>query len=235
MTAPGDVPGDDVLRVGDRWRFGEIAYDSGMWFSVDVTSPQGEGPNTAIFGAINGSYVLMRLPDPITDITMIDQQTPRRALGEVRRWFSGNRQFGSSCLNHPVPERIRNGAEVLSADDATRNRQINAALDTEMNIEVESEPLRDVVRRLEKTHGIEFEIDMAGLRNIGLQAGAPVTANLSNTSLRSGLELLLRDLGLMNEKQLVNAATNVCLITGDLGCNEPGLGDFRAFFTGPDS
>lgn len=73
---------------------------------------------------------------------------------------------------------------------------IEAALDRPTQIEFVESPLSDVVDFLKDYHGIEIQLDQRALGEAGVATDAPITKNLKNLSLRSALNLTLRDLHL---------------------------------------
>jgi hypothetical protein len=77
-----------------------------------------------------------------------------------------------------------------------RADKILAALEEPTSFEFVDAPLQDVVQFLHDVHGIPIQIDVAALIDVAIDANTPVTKHLRDTSLRSGLELILRDLEL---------------------------------------
>ncbi len=57
-------------------------------------------------------------------------------------------------------------------------------------------PLSDVILFLKDHHGIEIQLDGRALSDAGVEASTPVTKNIKGISLRSALDLMLRDLNL---------------------------------------
>ena len=57
-------------------------------------------------------------------------------------------------------------------------------------------PLSDVIDFLKDHHHIEIQLDNKALSDVGIGSDTPVTKNLKGISLRSALNLLLRDLNL---------------------------------------
>ena len=85
---------------------------------------------------------------------------------------------------------------VEDAASASARARIEEALNSEAEFAFQQTPLSDVVAHLEQLHGIQIEIDGKALEAIALTVDTPVTKQLSGITLRSGLNLLLRDLGL---------------------------------------
>ncbi len=65
---------------------------------------------------------------------------------------------------------------------------------TEMNFT--DSPLTDVVLYLKDMHGIQIQLDGRAMSEAGIDTSTPVTINLKGVSLRSALDLMLRDLNL---------------------------------------
>lgn len=70
------------------------------------------------------------------------------------------------------------------------------ALDRRVTLEYDEMPLADVIRHLERTQKIPVRLDRRALSDAGVDSLAPVTGRVSNVTLRSALELLLRPLDL---------------------------------------
>jgi hypothetical protein len=81
--------------------------------------------------------------------------------------------------------------EKLSAE-----QRIEKALNEPTTLEFTETPLSDVVDYLKSLHGIEIQIDRKALDDVGIDTQTPVTRNLTGVSLRSALNLMLRDLNL---------------------------------------
>jgi hypothetical protein len=86
------------------------------------------------------------------------------------------------------------GAYVWWARKA-RDRVIHT-LGQDASLQVVETPLRDVVAELADRHGIEITLDEAELEKVGLHSQVVITQNLKGRSLRSTLNLVLRDLNL---------------------------------------
>jgi len=102
-----------------------------------------------------------------------------------------------------------------SASDVSQRgaaeKKILDALKQPTQIEFVETPLRDVVDYLKDLHHIEIQLDVAALKEEGVEENTPVTKNLKGISLRSALKLLLDDLQLKyvihNEVLLITAPT----------------------------
>jgi hypothetical protein len=76
-------------------------------------------------------------------------------------------------------------------------KKILAALAEPTSFEFSEQPLAEAILFLEDTHDIEIEIDKPALEDIGIDATSTlISRNLSGISLRSALDLVLRDLRL---------------------------------------
>lgn len=91
----------------------------------------------------------------------------------------------------PGAAEVCPGAETSSAE-----QKIEQALAAPTQLEFIETPLQDVVDYLKDFHGIEIQIDEKALEDSGIGKDSPITKNLKGISLRSALELMLRDLEL---------------------------------------
>lgn len=73
---------------------------------------------------------------------------------------------------------------------------IKQALAQPTEIEFIEAPLTDVIDNLKEHHHIEIQLDNKALGDVGIGSDTPVTRNLKGVSLRSAINLLLRDLNL---------------------------------------
>lgn len=73
---------------------------------------------------------------------------------------------------------------------------ILAALDQNTTVEFIEEPLIGVVEFFMDFHNMQIQIDEPALKDIGIGTDEPVSKSLDGVSLRSALNLILRDLGL---------------------------------------
>jgi len=96
-----------------------------------------------------------------------------------------------------VPHAGRSRAVTLSGPGADENeRRIAAALESPTVIECHEAPLTDVAAFLEDLHGIEVQLDVKALDEVGIDPEVEITADLKGISLRSALRLVLRKLDL---------------------------------------
>ena len=101
-------------------------------------------------------------------VPMVHVGPPREAVGE---------RFG-------VP---------LGPERGVRIRQV---LEAPVALEFIETPLQDVVDFVRDVADIEVQIDRRALDDMGLDTSMPITINLRGVSLRTGLQLMLRDMGL---------------------------------------
>ena len=80
--------------------------------------------------------------------------------------------------------------------DSSAEKKIRAALTDGTTLEFIETPLKDVVDYLKDLHGIEIQFDTKSLDGVGVSTDTPVTRNIKGVSLRSALNLILRDLNL---------------------------------------
>lgn len=87
---------------------------------------------------------------------------------------------------------------------------IEAALKSTTQLEFIETPLQDVIDYLKDKHQIEIQLDKKAMEDAGIGTDTPVTKNLKNVTLRSALNMMLRELGLAwtieNEVLLITTA-----------------------------
>lgn len=86
---------------------------------------------------------------------------------------------------------------IIGAEDSPAAAKINAALQSPAEIACDKTRLSEVIEQLKKQHKIEIQLDLAALKEAGVEPDCPVTKHLSGISLKSALHLLLDDLQLM--------------------------------------
>ena len=74
--------------------------------------------------------------------------------------------------------------------------KIERALEEPAELEVVEAPLTDVIEYLKVKHDIEIQLDNHCLQEAGVATDTQITRSLRNLSLRSALNLVLRDIGL---------------------------------------
>jgi hypothetical protein len=89
----------------------------------------------------------------------------------------------------------RSSGENPRAESAARD-DIRRALETPGDFEFVETPLEEVVEFLRQRHGINIVFDKLALDDAGTGVDTPVTRSLSGVSLRSALNLMLRDIQL---------------------------------------
>lgn len=85
-------------------------------------------------------------------------------------------------------------AQTDEAED--RNQQVRQQLAAETKIAFINTPLVEVIAYLKKLHGIDIQLDLRALEDVGIDAQSPVSFDIEGVSLRSGLRLLLSQLEL---------------------------------------
>ena len=93
----------------------------------------------------------------------------------------------------PEPQTVIEAAGDAETQAAAK---INAALASPTEIVCKEMPLHVLIDELKARHKIEIQIDVAGLKDAGLDANSPITKNIKGVSLRSALRLLLDELQL---------------------------------------
>jgi hypothetical protein len=73
---------------------------------------------------------------------------------------------------------------------------IETALGKPAQLHFVDRPLNDVVEYLKEHYGIEIQLDKKALDDVGIGSDTPITKNVNGISLRSALQLMLRDLKL---------------------------------------
>lgn len=77
-----------------------------------------------------------------------------------------------------------------------REASIRAALDKVTDVKFIEKPLSGVFDEFEQRHAIEIQLDYAALNDASIPTDTPVTKSFKGVTLRSGLNLLLKDLDL---------------------------------------
>jgi hypothetical protein len=97
-----------------------------------------------------------------------------------------------STKNPPKPVR----RELKPFRPGENVARIEAALASPTELNFTESPLQEVVDYLKEQHGIEIKIDNMGLQDVGIDASSPVTVSLKGVTLRSALNIMLRELSL---------------------------------------
>lgn len=79
---------------------------------------------------------------------------------------------------------------------SSRRSLVLAALEQPCEFDFQNQSLRDVVRILSQKHGIPIQLDHRALGDDAIDGDTPINCALKNVTLRSGLKLLLLELGL---------------------------------------
>jgi hypothetical protein len=93
-------------------------------------------------------------------------------------------------------ERMQSGDERALFADGTPLEARRKLLDQRADIHFEESTLEDVANILERSYGIQVEIDMPGLEDVGAARDTTVTARYRNITLRSALRVILGPLDL---------------------------------------
>lgn len=72
-------------------------------------------------------------------------------------------------------------------------KKIEAALEERVNLEFFDTPLTEVMGYIEDVHKITILFDQSALQEFGISADTPVTVELSDVTLESGLDIILQD------------------------------------------
>jgi hypothetical protein len=96
-------------------------------------------------------------------------------------------------------------------------KEIEKALKSQISLEVNDAPLRDVIRRIQQATIIDIVIDEAAFEEVGVKITDPVSINVKDISLRSVLKLVLQPLNLtFMERDEVLVITNEQRKRGEL-------------------
>lgn len=88
------------------------------------------------------------------------------------------------------------GVMAIPLQNAPAEEKIRQALQEPTTVDFLDTPLEDVLNFIEDLHAIPVVVDKRALDDLGLDLGEPITIALINVSLRSALDLILRDLDL---------------------------------------
>ena len=95
---------------------------------------------------------------------------------------------------HERLSRSHKGADLKQGNPS--DAKISAALDDPTELEFVDQPLSDVVQYLKERHQLEIQLDNRALKDKRIGADTPVTFNITGTTFRSALRLMLRELDL---------------------------------------
>lgn len=104
----------------------------------------------------------------------------------------------NSAIEAPQADSAEgNGADYFDLKPRTASElAIDRALQRTAEVDFQQMPLAEVATYLQEAHHIPVVLDRSALEEAGMTGDEPVTAKLQNISLRSVLNLLLRDLKL---------------------------------------
>jgi len=106
------------------------------------------------------------------------------------------------------PEEENSGGKRNPRKLRSGEAAILAALDQPVSLEFIEVPLLDVVEALRQAHRIIIKIDRRAMREAGVDIGTPITCAMRGLSLRSALDLILRE-----EDLAWTIASDVLLVT----------------------
>ena len=106
----------------------------------------------------------------------------------------------TSAANDPFAASAHENKPPPSAAKEPRLRVGEAAIEEALakptQLEFQDTPLSDVIAWLKEYHGIEIQLDTRALSDVGIGTDTPITKNLKGISLRSALNLMLKELNL---------------------------------------
>jgi hypothetical protein len=103
-----------------------------------------------------------------------------------------------SAVANPDPAAA-DFCECVRKGDAAANKRIERALAAPLHsqgLDFTDQPLHDVLMALQDEYGIPVQLNRPALEAIGLAPDTPINVNLHNISLRSALNLMLRQVDL---------------------------------------
>jgi hypothetical protein len=170
------------------------------FFRSPAIAPEAPGPAAG----------LAERPKPVQEQPDSDSPFGRRAATDEQPAGPGEATAAATRPKRPagagpadVAERARPAPMPAGAIDmggrgaAESEKKINAALDSPTQVEFFETPLTEVVDDLKQRHGIEIQLDQKGLEEMSVDPSTTqITKSLKGVSLRSALDLMLRDVGL---------------------------------------
>jgi len=97
-----------------------------------------------------------------------------------------------SCSGAECPSAVQK----VYPEKGPAEEKIEKALDSPTAMEFVETPMLEIIEFLKKLHAIEIQIDRRALDDVGVGVDTPITRNLKGISLRSALQLILRDMEL---------------------------------------
>jgi hypothetical protein len=96
----------------------------------------------------------------------------------------------------PTAKEVRATAADTPVTDEQRNAEVRAKLAKRMNIEFLETPLNQVLEFLSDAAAVQMHLKTRALDDVGIDQDTPMTLNLKDVSVETGLDLLLDDLQL---------------------------------------
>ena len=202
---PVTLPGNPVPRAADFEPVlgGKVKQPTPL---RPVTRPR--GPHTDVRVAIHHGHRIRsdkkftRIAVAASKVADIVQYSPYEAeiIGKqagstnMRVWYEGGDEPETIEVVVVAPEKPLSTTGSAKAD--TARRQIEQALSKEVSLEIDDGSLKDALRQLSKSAGVNVTVDSAALDEEGISADTKVSVHLSGVSLRSTLKILLSPLGL---------------------------------------
>ena len=87
----------------------------------------------------------------------------------------------------------------LTPEEAAAKEAVERALQRKVSLQYDAAPLDGIARQVADLAGVPVQIDRKALEDLGIGTDAPVSFRVSNVSLRSALNLMLRNLDLTYE------------------------------------
>lgn len=202
---PGTLPGNPVPRAAD---FEPVLEGNAKKPTLLKPVARPRGPHTDVRVAVHHGHRIRsdkkftRIAVAAPKIADIVQYSPYEAeiIGKqagstnIRVWFDGEDEPKTFEVLVVAPEKPLSTTGSEKTD--TARRQIEQALSKEVSLEIDDGSLKDALRLLSKSAGVNVTIDSAALDEEGISADTKVSVHLSGVSLRSTLKILLSPLGL---------------------------------------
>ena len=165
----------------------------------------------------------------VTELASRKRQRPEAKVATPARW-AANMVDAAATESRQPPMPLESSAisDEESAGETAREDhrgesatvRIEAALDEQLKspLQYEDQPLNEVIDTLQEEYDIPILFDVAALEEVAIAPETEVTINLRDISLRSALNLMLRQPGL--EDLTVVIDEEVLLITTEEKANE---------------
>jgi len=133
-------------------------------------------------------------PKDVAEVNPFDEpETPRP---RVARKGPPAPEPGRAARRTPQTPAPARAVDMGGLGPSESERRIREALKSPTEIDFVDTRLTDAIQVLKQRHGIEIQFDEAALEELRIATDTPITRRVSGVSLRSALQLMLRELGL---------------------------------------